>query len=123
MAFFTTARTFPCFIRSSPADTKPNNRNSASYLRNRYLGQLGQSLQSKLAIFYAVAIRLVICIMYVIKGFFYSFVKGVRLILLPEQSCIPAFVAGRKEPFADVVVCAFVYEKHVIACALFVYFL
>ena len=29
------------------------------------------------------------------------FVKGVRLILLREQSCILAFVAGRREPFAD----------------------
>ena len=39
-----------------------------------------------------------------------------------EQSCIPAFVAGRREPFADVVVRTFVYEKHVNAHALFVYF-
>ena len=27
--------------------------------------------------------------------------KGVRLILLSKQSCIHAFVAGRREPFAD----------------------
>ena len=34
--------------------------------------------------------------------------KGVHLILLPKQSCIPAFVAGRREPFADVVLSTFV---------------
>ena len=50
------------------------------------------------------------------------FVNGVRLILLPKQSCIPAFVAGRRELFADVVVFTFVYAKLVIARALFVYF-
>ena len=38
-----------------------------------------------------------------------------------NYSCVLAFVAGRREPSADVVVCTFVYEKHVIACALFVY--
>ena len=37
-------------------------------------------------------------------------------------SCIPAFVTGRREPFADVVVRTFVYEKHAIAHALFFYF-
>ena len=52
--------------------------------------------------------------------YFYSFVKGVRLVSLPKQSFIHAFVAGRREPFADVVEFTFVCEKHVIARALFV---
>ena len=47
------------------------------------------------------------------------FVKGVRLILLRNKLVSPAFVAGCRKPFADVVVCTFVYEKHATANALF----
>ena len=63
---------FPCYIRSSPAEVKQNNHNLASYLhkgRAKNLGLLGQSLLTKLAIIYVVALRLVICIMYVIYFF------------------------------------------------------
>ena len=69
MAFFTTTRNFPCLIRSSPADVK---QNTAIWLdtckggRAKNLGLLGQSLLTKLALIYAIAIRLVICIMYVV---------------------------------------------------------
>ena len=34
--------------------------------------------------------------------------KGVRLILLPKQSCIPSSLPA----VGDVVVCTFIYEKH-----------
>ena len=69
---------------------------------------LGQSLLTKLVIMYAVAIRLVICIMDVI------YVDILLLVhercpyrtLRAKYSCVPAFVPGRKEPFEDVVVYA-----------------
>ena len=57
----------------------------------------------KLAIIYAVAIHLVICTMYVIQRFFICSWKGVHLEFY-LITFIPAFVAGRREPFADVVV-------------------
>ena len=70
------------------------------------LGLLGQRVLTKIAIIYAVAIRLVVCTMYVILRFVCLFMKGVRLEInfLNNVVCIPAFVPGRREPFAGVVV-------------------
>ena len=71
----------------------------------------------------AVAIRLVICVMYAVLEIFYFFVIGVRLILLPERVVFPfSLPAVGTLSQIDVVVCTFVYEKHAIAHALFVFF-
>ena len=76
------------------------------------LGLLGRTSLAMIAIICAVAIRLVICVMCVVC-------EGCPSDFASLYTCIPAFVAGRRKPFADVVVCTFVYEKHATAYALY----
>ena len=60
---------------------------------------------TKLAIFYAVAIRLVICIMYVICFLFlFLFMKGIRLHFYFLNKVVSRLCSRPSEPFADVVV-------------------